>query len=150
MLTNPPRMEISEELLYIDKRLVLAVRFHRSIQGNFFNHFRERSLFSNRLRRRSMPLLEGSSMLVSPISAKRNHVKMNHDDHGGIRVPGTPVLEQKRTSETIRKREKSRFFASRLASQFKRAARRWKGERGAEKKQSMQLRINSFLRSTGR
>lgn len=38
MLTNPPRMEISEELLYIDKRLVLAVRFHRSIQGNFFNH----------------------------------------------------------------------------------------------------------------
>lgn len=65
-------------------------------------------------------------------------------------MPGTPVLEQKRTSETIRKREKSRFFASRLASQFKRAARRWKGERGAEKKQSMQLRINSFLRSTGR
>lgn len=83
MLTNPPRMEISEQLLYIDKCLVLAVRFHRSIQGNFFDHFRERSLFSNRLRRRSMPLLEGSSMLVSPISAKRNHVKTNHDDHGG-------------------------------------------------------------------
>lgn len=82
MLTNLPRMEISEELLYIDKCLVLAVRFHRSIQGNFFNHLESAVSFLtaydvDRCR------LEGSSMLVSPISAKRNHVKMNHDDHGG-------------------------------------------------------------------
>lgn len=86
------------------------------------------------------PLLEGSSTSVSPISAKRNHVKMNHDDQEEEEEEGDPCGPEHLCSnkssnerETVRKREKSRFFASRLASQFERAASTREHGRGGER-----------------